>query len=267
MSEQDFQGKVCVITGGTQGVGEAVARTMAARGASGIVITGRHRQRGELVRDSIAESGVRCLFVPASLESATECQTVIPAADKEFGAVDVLVNAAATTKRGSIVDSSSEDIDEILFTNVRAPMLLMRDAINIMRREKRGGSIVNVSSVVATGGPDILCGYSASKAALNAITINAAYAVVRDRIRVNAIAPGEIDTPGQHAVRTGYHGESEDWLTHVESLQPFGRLIKVDELARAIAFLAGPQSGLMTGSIVHFDQSIPGAGDPPIPRG
>jgi NAD(P)-dependent dehydrogenase (short-subunit alcohol dehydrogenase family) len=141
----------------------------------------------------------------------------------------------------------------------------MREAIARMRRDGFGGSIVNVSSVVATGGPDFLCAYSASKAALNAVTRNAAYAVLRDRIRVNAVAPGWIDTPGEHATRLDHHGEDAGWLARAEAEQPFGRLIKVDELARAIAFLAGPQSGLMTGSVVHFDQSVPGAGGPPIP--
>ena len=267
MADRGFEGKVCVVTGGTQGVGEAAARHFAEHGAAGIVITGRHVQRGEAVRASITDLGTPTHFVPANLESASECEAVIRAADENFGRVDVLVNAGGTTKRGSILDSSAADIDEVFAINVRGPMVLMRESFALMRREGRGGSVVNVSSVVGTGGPDFLCAYSASKAALNAVTRNAAYAVVRDRIRVNAVAPGWIDTPGEHATRLDYHGEDASWLAEAEAQQPFGRLIKVDELARAIAFLAGPQSGLMTGSVVHFDQSIPGAGDPPMPRG
>lgn len=267
MSEQDFQGKVCVITGGTQGVGEATARHFASNGAAGIVICGRNSARGASVRNSLEAAGAPALFVQARLESESECESVIAAADRQFGRVDVLVNAGGTTKRGSIVDSTAKDIDEVFAINVRGPMVLMREAIALMRRNGNGGSIVNVSSVVATGGPDFLAAYSASKAALNAVTRNAAYAVVRDRIRVNGIGPGWIDTPGEHATRLDHHSEDAGWLERAEAMQPFGRLIKVDELARAIAFLAGPQSGLMTGSIVHFDQSIPGAGDPPMPPG
>lgn len=267
MPVHDFDGKVCVVTGGTQGVGEATARHFAIHGAAGIVICGRNPERGASVRSSLEATGAPAVFVQARLESESECEAVIAAADRQFGRVDVLVNAGGTTKRGSIVDSTAKDIDEVFAINVRGPMVLMREAIAVMRRNGNGGSIVNVSSVVATGGPDFLAAYSASKAALNAVTRNAAYAVVRDRIRVNGIGPGWIDTPGEHATRLDHHGEDAGWLARAEAMQPFGRLIKVDELARAIAFLAGPQSGLMTGSIVHFDQSIPGAGDPPMPPG
>lgn len=263
--EAAFSGRVCVVTGGTQGVGAATAMHFARHGAAGIVLCGRHEARGEWVRDALEAAGATALFVRASLENEAECEAVIAEADRTFGRVDVLVNAGATTKRGSIADSRGADIDEIFATNVRGPMILMREAIAIMRRSGRGGSIVNVSSVVARGGPEFLCAYSASKAALETVTRNAAYAVVRDRIRVNGISPGWIDTPGEHAVRVGFHGEDEGWLRRAEQSLPFGRLIHTDELARAIAFLAGPESGLMTGSIVHFDQSVPGAGPPPIP--
>jgi NAD(P)-dependent dehydrogenase (short-subunit alcohol dehydrogenase family) len=261
-----FEGKVCVVTGGTQGVGAAVARFFASQGAAGIVTCGRDQARGAAVRDGLIESGTPAFFVAARLEDEADCRSVIAEAEGRFGRVDVLVNAGASTRRGSIMDATAAEIDEVFAVNVRGPMVLMREAMAIMRREGRGGSVVNVSSVVASGGPDYLCAYAASKAALETVTRNAAYAVVRDRIRVNAIAPGWIDTPGEHATRISHHGEDPGWLARAEAEQPFGRLIKVDELARAIGFLAGPDSGLMTGAVMHFDQSIPGAGDPPVPN-
>ena len=264
-SARTFDHLICVVTGGTQGVGEAVAKHFAKQGAAGIVICGRNVDRGNAVRQTLEDLGTPSRFVLANIDKEQDCCAVIEEAGEAFGRVDVLVNAAGTTLRTSILDFQSSDVDYIFAVNVRGPMILMREAIAIMRENGNGGSIVNVSSVVAKGGPPFLCAYSASKAALETLTRNAAYAVVRDQIRVNAIAPGEIDTPGQHAARKSFHREPEGWLARVEPEQPFGRIIKAAELARAIAFLAGPDSGLMTGAIVHFDQSVPGAGLSPVP--
>lgn len=258
-------GRVCVITGGTQGLGEATAHAMRAGGASGLLISGRHAERGRAVRAALVDSDCDAHFVQADLAEPDDCRAVIQAADDLFGRVDVLVNAAGSTKRGTILDTAVPDLAEVFAINVQAPFLLMQGAIAIMLREHIAGSIVNVSSVVATGGAPYLCGYSASKAALDALTKNVAYSVMRHRIRVNAVSPGWIDTPGEHATRMTFHNASADWLQDAEAEQPFHRLIKPEELARMIAFLAGSESGVMTGSIVHFDQTVPGAGDPPQP--
>lgn len=257
--------RVCVVTGGTQGVGEAVAHAMAAQGAAGILVTGRNAERGQAVRDALVQGGCAAHFVRAELADPDHCRLIAETADERFGRIDVLVNAAGSTKRGTILDTPASDIAEAFATNVQAPFLLMQAAIAIMLRERIAGSIVNVSSVVATGGAPYLCAYAASKAALNALTKNVAYAVMRHQIRVNAVAPGWIDSPGEHETRRLFHSGTADWLTEAEATQPFGRLIQVDELARVITFLAGSDSGLMTGSIVHFDQTVPGAGDPPQP--
>lgn len=140
MSEQDFDGKVCFVTGGTQGVGEAVALHFARHGAPGVVLCGSSRDRGARVRAAIENLGVVALFVPVQLESESECTEVIAAAADRFARIDVLVNAGATTKRGSITDTSATDIDEVFATNVHGPMVLMREAIAVMRREGSGAA-------------------------------------------------------------------------------------------------------------------------------
>ena len=263
--QKEFEGKVCIVTGATQGVGAAVAKHFAEGGAEGVVVCGRNSQRGTAVANDLKSSGTDALFISSELGSEPDCINIIQQTLKRFGHIDILINAGGITDRNSIANFSSESVKHIFDINVLAPMILMREAINSMRESGNQGSIVNVSSVVASGGPDFLCAYAASKAALETVTKNAAYAVMRSRIRVNAIAPGWIDTPGEHATQLKYHKQDENWLSRAEQLQPFGRLIKVDELAEAIGFLAGPRSGLMTGAVVHFDQSVPGAGNQPIP--
>ena len=228
-------------------------------------MAGRNAERGQAIEAELCEQGTKAKFITTQLESEKDCQNLIQQAERIFKGIDVLINAAGATTRNSIFNAKGSEIDTIFSINVRAPIILMSEAIQLMRDKNTEGSIVNVSSVVASGGPEFLLAYSASKAALEAATKNVAYAVVRDRIRVNAIAPGWIDTPGEHQTQITTHQQPLDWLKQAEETQPFKRLIKTNELARAIGFIAGPASGLMTGSIVHFDQSIPGAGNQPIP--
>lgn len=261
-----FDGKVALITGSTQGVGEAVARRLSAEGAAGIVVCGRDRQRGEAVAGDLAEAGTPALFVPVDLGDATACRNLVAAADQQFGRIDVLVNSAALTLRGTIIDTSVELWDLMMNVNLRAPFLLMQGVIEVMRRQGEGGTIVNVGSVAAHGGAPILLPYSASKAALAALTKNVAYSVAWDGIRVNCINPGWMDTPGEDLIQRRFHSDGKDWLEDAEAKMPSGQLIKTDEVAAAIAFLASPESGVMTGSVVDYDQSVIGAGNAPVPR-
>ncbi len=260
-----FDGEVALITGSTQGVGEAVARRLASEGAAGIVVSGRNRERGENVARDIRQVGTSAVFVPVELDDAESCRALVAATDEEFGRIDVLVNSAGLTLRGSIVDTSLELWDNMMNVNLRAPFLLMQDTISVMRREGRGGSIVNVGSVASHGGAPILMPYSTSKAALATMTKNVAYAVAWEGIRVNCINPGWMDTPGEDVIQRRFHSDGQDWLDDAEAEMPFGQLIKPDEIAAAIAFLASDESGVMTGSVVDYDQSIVGAGNAPVP--
>ena len=261
-----FDGKVALITGSTQGVGEAVSRRLASEGAAGIVISGRNRERGEAVAGDLVQAGTPAVFVAVERGDSASCRALVGAADQQYGRIDILVNSAALTLRGSISDTSVELWDTMMNVNLRAPFLLMQDTIAIMRREGRGGSIVNVGSVASHGGAPILLPYSASKAALAAMTKNVAYAVAWERIRVNCINPGWMDTPGEDVIQRRFHSGGRDWLEDAEAGMPFGQLIKPEDVAAAIAFLASDEAGVMTGSVVDYDQSIVGAGDSPVPR-
>ncbi len=260
-----FEGKVALVTGSTQGIGEAVNDLFVAEGAAGVVVTGRSRERGEAVCSRYRESGCDAIFVQADLADTAACRGLVADADAHFGRVDVLVNSAALTYRGTIVDTAAELWDQLMAVNVRAPFLLMQGAIEIMRRESIAGSLVTVGSVAAYGGPPFLLPYSVSKGALIPMVRNIAYSVMHDRIRVNLIQPGWMDTPGEDGIQREFHEADDSWLANAEANQPFGRLIKPPELAKAIAFLASEDSGLMTGAIVDFDQSVLGAGNQSVP--
>jgi NAD(P)-dependent dehydrogenase (short-subunit alcohol dehydrogenase family) len=260
-----FDGKVALVTGSTQGIGEAVARRFAAEGAAGVIVCGRNSERGAGVAAALRALGSQAHFVPVELGDADSCKALIAATDERFGRLDVLVNAAGLSLRGTIIDTSVELWDTLMNVNVRAPFLLMQGAIEIMRREGNGGAIVSVGSVAAYGSVPFLTAYAASKGALITLTKNVAYSVAWDKIRVNVLNPGWMDTPGEDVIQRRFHSDGQDWLEDAEARQPFGQLIKPDEIARAIAFLASDDAGVMTGSSVDYDQSIMGGGSQPIP--
>lgn len=265
VSNLSLDGQVAVITGATQGLGEATAHLFADRGIAGLVITGRNAARGDAVRAALEAKGVRTIFVAADLSRQEAPAEVMQAADAAFGRVDILVNSAGITDRGTIWDTDPALFDTMFAVNVRAPFFLMQHALKIMKRERIRGSIVNIISMSGHGGQSFITAYSASKGALITLTKNVAYSVMRHHIRVNGLTIGHMDTPGEDRIMKTYHGAEDGWLAGAEAEKPFGRLLKTDEVARAIAFLASDESGMMTGSIVDFDQQVLGAGDSPPP--
>ncbi|MEO6012073.1 MAG: SDR family oxidoreductase, partial [Devosia sp.] len=249
-------GKIAIVTGAAQGIGEATARLFAERGAAGLLLTDRNADKGRAVAASISAAGTPAEFVAADLAEMAQVETIVPAADRRFGRVDTLVNVAGLTDRGGVRDTTPELWDRMFAVNVRAPFFLMQAALKIMDREKIEGAMVNIISVNAHGGTSYLTPYSASKGALATLTKNFAHSVSPDRIKVNGLNIGWVDTPGEHAVMKRFHGLADGWLETAEAGRPFGRLMKPDEVARAVAYLASNESGLMTGSIIDFDQVV-----------
>lgn len=256
-----LSGKIAVITGASQGLGEAIAREFAARGLASAVLTGRDETRGKAVAADLAGQGCRAEFIVADLASPADVAKIVPAADRLFGRLDILINAAGDTSRGTIFDTSPELYDRLLAVNLRAPFFLIQDAARLMRREKIEGSIVNIQSMSAHGGQPFISAYSVSKGALATLTKNAAFSLMPWRIRVNGLNIGWMATPGEDRIMREVHGAPADWLDRAAAEQPFGRLIDPFEVARAAAYLAGDESGLMTGANIDFDQSVIGAYD------
>lgn len=260
--------KIAVITGGTQGLGAAVASRFAEAGVEGMVICGRSAGRGRAVATGITgSSGVPVHFVRADLANVADCQAVIAGADRTFGRVDILVNAAATTDRGNLLDTTEALFDRMFATNVRAPFFLMQEAVKLMIRDGIEGTIVNIGSISATAGQPFIAAYCASKGDLATLTRNSGYALLKNRIRVNQLDIGWMASDGEDQIQRRYHGAIDGWQDQAGVERPFGRLLDPSDVARAVNFIASDDCAMMTGSVIPFDQSVNGACSfaPPVP--
>lgn len=263
-----MDGKICVVTGATQGLGAAIARRLAAAGAKGIVITGRNGERGTHVAREIAEAhGIWAHFLQADFARVEDCRMVIAETDRLFGRIDVLVNAGASTARGTIVDTSPETFDALFNTNVRGPYFLMQEAIRLMITKGIEGAICNIGSISALAGQPFINAYCASKGALTTLTANTAFSVMANRIRVNQLNVGWMASDHEREIQAD--GGDPDWEAKAAAALPFGRLVDPNEAARAVNFLVSDDAGLMTGAIINFDQSVWGAvaEGMPVPKG
>src|SRR6516164_7804045 len=205
--------KAAVVTGSTQGLGEAIARRLVDESLiQGLVICGRNVANGERLAREFGARGCRTEFVRAELASLDDCRRVTDTARRVFDRIDFLVNSAATSERGGILDTTPELFDRIMAVNVRAPFFLMQAAIRTMIDRGIAGSILNILSMSGHGGQPFLSPYSASKGALATLTRNVARAVLRHRIRVNGLNIGWMDSPGEDAVQKKFHAASDDWL-------------------------------------------------------
>jgi NAD(P)-dependent dehydrogenase (short-subunit alcohol dehydrogenase family) len=245
---------VAVITGGTQGLGRAVAERLAAEGCTRIVISGRDAAKG-----TRAASEIGAHFVAAEMGDLAQVRALIDAAAVRFGPVTALVNAAAVTDRASVLDCTPAEWDRQFAVNARGPFFAIQAVAQGAIAAGQGASVVNILSMVTHCGQSFLAPYSASKAALGNVTRNAANALRRHRIRVNGINVGWMDTPGEDAIQRRWHGAGDDWLARAEAAQPFGSLVKPASVAGLVSWLLSDAAGVMTGSVIDFDQNVAGA--------
>mgnify|MGYP001257667435 FL=1 len=256
-SEQ-FKNKIIVVTGSTQGSGAETAKLLANRGAKGITICGRNEEKGNKVKDEIQNLGSECIYVKADLESMEDCRKIISETDKKFKTIDSFINVAAYTERGTILSTTEENYDKNFNVNVKAPLFMMQDVVKIMIRDKKKGTIAHILSMAAYSGMPFLTAYSASKGALAIMIKNVANSVSGHQIRVNGVNLGWTDTPAETVIQKKFHNADDDWLEKAEAKVPFKRLNKPLDVAKILAFLCSEESGIMTGSIVDFDQTVAG---------
>ncbi|MFD9186854.1 SDR family oxidoreductase [Streptomyces phaeochromogenes] len=250
-----LEDKVVLVNGGSQGVGAGIVQAAVREGAT-VVFTGRRAEVGEKLA---ADTGAR--FIRADLSDAAQARDSVVQTVDAYGRVDCLVNAAGLTSRGSLLDTTPELFDAHIAINLRAPFFAMQAAVADMVARKAPGTVVNVISSAEHGGQPFLAPYVAAKAGLAGLTRNAAHAHRWDRIRINGLNIGWTDTEGEDATQRAFHGAGDDWLEKAAESQPMGKIGQVDEIADLVVFLLSDRSGVVTGSVIDWDQIVFGGLD------
>ena len=243
--------KIALVTGSTSGIGRGIADHFASLGAS-VVIHGPVESDAQVIAEQLRAAGRDADAVAGDLRDAETCRQIVRWVVERHGGVDILVNNAASTARGSLEDATVEFWDLIMAVNLRAPFICLQEAVRSMKAQG-GGSIVNIGSINAYVGLSNLGPYSVSKGGLMTLTRNAAAALGRYRIRVNQLNVGWTLTEGEERVQR-LDGKGPDWLTAAIATRPFGQLLSPADIALAAAYFASDDSALITGAVLDLEQ-------------
>lgn len=247
MNEQLLSSKVALITGGTRGIGKAIALCFAAHGAS-VALFGTNAERGEEAVKEVEKQlamGQQARFYRVDVASKQEVEQAVAQVYSDFGKVDVLVNNAGVTKDNLLMRLSEEDWESVLNTNLKSVFLMSKACIRTMMKE-RSGKIINVSSVVALMGNAGQTNYAASKAGMVGFTKSLAKEVSSRGITVNCIAPGFIETDMTGALN---EKQKEQILAQI----PMQKMGQPEDIAYAALYLASPLADYVTGQVLTVD--------------
>ena len=239
--------KVCLITGGAQGIGEACARLFLEQGAK-VVIVDIQSERGQSLASQLQQQGHEILFIASDIGNKIEVDAVIKQVIAQHGRLDVLVSNAGIFKAAPFLEVSESDFDEVLRVNLKGAFLMGQAAARVMK-DQGGGAIVHMSSVNGVLAIPEIASYNVSKGGLNQLTRAMALALADDGIRVNAVAPGTIATElASKAVLT-----SEEARNKILGRTPMKRLGDPSEVAHVVAFLASDAASYITGEVITVD--------------
>lgn len=245
-----LDGKVAIVTGAAQGIGQAIAERFAREGAA-VTLADINAEKGQQAALTITNSGGLALFVACDVAHSAPVDAMVRATVERFGGVDILVNNAAIAVYKNLVDYTDEDWDRVISVNLRGVFLTARRCIPLMAA-RGGGSIVNFASVHARATAETVTSYVASKGAIVAMTRCMALECAPLRVRVNCVLPGAIATP---MLLENWGDVPPDQHPLVPRI-PMRRIAHPDEIARIVQFLASDESSYMTGSDVLADGGL-----------
>ena len=240
-------GRVALVTGGTRGIGLAIARLLADDGAS-VVVSGRDPGRLESAAKELEALGASALAVAADAAKREDADRVVETARERFGRIDVLVNNAGITRDQLLVRMKDDDWDTVMDTNLRGVFLMTRAVGKVMMRQK-SGRMINISSTAGTMGNPGQVNYSAAKAGVIGLSKAAARELAHWNILVNVVAPGLIETDMTATISA----EAREGLMQQVPLKRIGTAREVAEVVR---FLAGDAAGYITGQVIHVNGGL-----------
>jgi len=243
-----LQGKVALVTGASRGIGHAIAQTLAAQGAT-VIGTATSEAGAQRLTQVLGVQGAGRVL---DVRDAAQCDSLVASVSKEFGDILVLVNNAAMVRDNLALRMKDSEWDEVIETNLRAVFRLSRAVLRGMMKA-RWGRIINITSVVGASGNAGQANYAAAKAGVAGLARALARELGSRNITVNCVAPGFIDTDMTRAL-------SDEQRTALLAQIPLGRLGAVDDVAAAVAYLASPQAGYVTGSVLHVNGGMYMAG-------
>ena len=237
--------KIAVVTGASRGIGRAIAKELALKGAFVIVNYNGSKQAADETVNEITQAGGKAVGVQCNVADAAECEAFINNIISEYGRIDILVNNAGIVRDNLLMRISEKDFDAVIDTNLKGSFNTMRHVARYMLKQK-SGSIINISSVSGVLGNPGQMNYCASKAGVIGMTKSMAREIASRGIRVNAVAPGFIET------------EMMDQMTDAakeagKAQIPFGRYGKTEEIANVVAFLASEKASYITGQVICVD--------------
>jgi 3-oxoacyl-[acyl-carrier protein] reductase len=245
----EFKGKIAIVTGAGRGLGRAIAEDLATNGATVVVNYNSSEAAAKEVVAGIKANGGQAMAIKADVGNFGETQALVKETLDTFGQIDILVNNAGTTRDTLLLMMKEDDWDVVLNTNLKSMFNCCKTVARPMIRRKKGGRIINISSVVGLVGQGGQTNYAASKAGIIGFTKSLAKELGSRQITVNAIAPGFFPTALTEVL-------TDEMVQRAIDLTPLGRLGKVEEVANLVSFLASEKANFITGEVIRVDGGL-----------